>query len=217
MKNEQLIVGRDYFVLDTEGGQWFHSPGSDFLFAFAPEKWDPGTKKQVVDAFKSALSMSTTIKKAVEATSHQTVVQGLYLEDQSSMTDAMNSIEGMGMTSANQGGESGQGTATSINAEFFAAILGGLGGDIAPIMGYLNSQMANIQVQTGKTTVTKNFGTVIGMISVMPELDVVTTTFQYVFSGDETSHWFVNTNCGSHEQYSYDYTYTAVEYNYDPS
>lgn len=58
---------------------------------------------------------------------------------------------------------------------------------------------------------------VIGLVSVMPGIDAVVTTFQYVFSSEQTSSWFVSVNCGSHEEYSYDYRYTVVEYNYSPT
>jgi hypothetical protein len=203
-----------YYVTLTDTGKWLHAPGSDFLFAYLENNWPPDVLKSVTTAFETALGMSSVIKVAVKETSGQDVVNGLYLLDQAAMTKAMNSIDGMGQTSVDQSGESGSGTAVSINQEFFAAILGGLGGDVEPLMTYLTAEMGDVQAQTKESTVTDQFGTLVGLISVMPVLNVSVTSFQYVYSSSSTSEWFVSVNCGSTEHYSYDYKYTVVEYNY---
>lgn len=204
-----------YHVTLTESGKWLHAPGSDFLFAYLESNWPPDVQASVTKAFETALGMSSAIKAAVKETSGQDVVKGLYLLDQAAMTEAMNSIDGMGQTSVDQNGESGSGTAVSINHEFFAAILGGLGGDVEPLMKYLTAEMGDVQAQTKESTVTDQFGTLVGLISVMPVLNVPVTSFQYVYSSSSTSEWFVSVTCGSIENYSYDYKYTVVEYNYD--
>lgn len=214
-KIRTTLTERDYIVTLTDTGQWMHAPGTDFLFAYIADDWSPALKGAVSQAFTKALSMSSVIKKAVLETSGQQVENGLYLLDQATMTTAMNSIDGMGETNVDRNSESGNGTAASINAEFFAAVLAGLGGDVAPMMTYLTQEMGNVQAQTSQSQVTSSFGTVIGLISVMPVLDVVTTTFQYAFSSATTAEWFVKVNCGSVEHYSYDYSYTVVNYNYD--
>ena len=121
------------------------------------------------------------------------------------------------MTSADQQHKSGSGTAISINGEFFAAILGGLSGDVEPMMTYLTTQMGDVQAETKKSTVTEDFGIVVGFVSLMPVLNVPVTSFQYVYSSSETSEWFVKTSCSSTEHHSYDYKYTVVDYNYDKS
>ncbi len=210
------LTDQDYIVTLTESGQWLHAPGTDFLFAYIENDWTADLKADVTTAFKQALGMSSEIKEAVQKTSGQTVENGLYLLAQTAMTTAMNSIDGMGETSVSSNQESGQGTAASINQQFFTAILAGLSGDTAPIMTYLTEEMGAVQAQTQQSQVTDTFGTVIGLISVMPELGVVTTTFQYAFSSATTATWFVGVNCGSVERYSYDYSYTVVNYNYDP-
>jgi hypothetical protein len=214
MKYRPTLTDRDYIVTLTDTGQWMHAPGTDFLFAYIANDWSSTLKDAVAKAFTHALTMSSVIKRAVLDTSGQAVVNGLYLLDQAAMTTAMNSIDGMGETDVNSNTESGEGTAVSINAEFFAAVLAGLGGDIEPIMAYLTNEMGNVQAQTSKSHVTATFGTLIGLISVMPELNVVTTTFQYAFSSSTTAEWFVKVICGSVEHYSYDYSYTVVNYNY---
>ncbi len=207
----------EYRVILTETGSWLHAPGSDFLFAYIENDWDPTVQASVRQAFVTALKMSSSIKEAVKNTSGQDVVNGLYLLDQPAMTQAMNSIDGMGQTNVDQKTESGSGTAIAINQAFFNAILGGLGGDVAPLLAYLTEEMGDVQAQTKKSTVTENFGTVVGLISVMPVLEVPVTTFQYVYSSQATSSWFVSVNCGSVEHYSYNYGFTVVNYNYtDP-
>lgn len=206
-----------YRVTLTDSGEWMHAEGSDFLFAFVEKDWDKSLKQQVAEAFKAALKMSTIIKQAVHDTSGQTVENGLYLLDQTAMTKAMNSIPGMGETEVNQDSKSGSGTATTITGEFFSAVLGGLSGDVEPMLTYLTSQMGDLQVQTRKETQIKSFGTVIGLISVMPELDVVVTSFQYVFSSQKVSQWFVSVPCGSSKREAYDYSFTVVNYNYAPA
>jgi hypothetical protein len=165
-------------------------------------------------AFESALTMSSTIKAAVKRTSGQDVVNGLYLLNQAAMTAAMNIIDGMGETEVHQSTQQGSGTAVNINGQFFAAILGGLGGDVAPMLTYLTTAMGEVQAQTKQSTVIENFGTVVGIISVMPVLNVPITTFQYVFSSSDVSNWFVGLNCASIDNQSYNYSYTVAEYNY---
>lgn len=125
-------------------------PRIRFLFAFIQKDWSPALKESVGSAFQMALTMSNKIKDAVKNTAGQTVVNGLYLLDQPSMTDAMNSIPGMGMTTVDQNRESGSGTATSINGEFFAAILGGLSGNVEPMMEYLNTSMGTSRRKRAK-------------------------------------------------------------------
>ncbi|MDO6597485.1 hypothetical protein Q4512_11210 [Oceanihabitans sp. 2_MG-2023] len=191
-----------------------HAPGSDFLFAYLDNDWDPSTTKAVTDAFKEALKMSTKIKDAVKTTSGQAVVDGLYLLDQPAMTKAMNSIDGMGLTASAQHENQGSGTAVGITKEFFQVVLGGLTGDVAPMLKYLTTQMGDVQAQVKKNTVTDTFGVVVGLISVMPVLEVPVTSFQYVFSSAETSQWFVDVLCVSTDHYSYDYKYTVANYNY---
>ncbi|MFY2556694.1 hypothetical protein ACN469_03585 [Corallococcus terminator] len=203
-----------YSVFLTDAGKWLFAPGSDFLFAYLDDSWSDSLKATVTTSFEEALSMSSTIKAAVKSTSGQDVVNGLYLLAQPAMTLAMNTIDGMGQTAVNQSSASGSGTAVSITQEFFSAILGGLGGDVSPILNYLTNEMGDVQAQTSQSTVTENFGTVVGMVSVMPILNVPVTSFQYVYSTSQVSTWFVSVNCGSVERQSYDYSYTTVEYNY---
>ena len=209
--------GLYYLVTMTDTGKWVHAPGSDFVFAYLENDWPADVIKNVTEAFETALKMSSTIKESVKTTSGQDVVNGLYLLNQSAMTKAMNNIDGMGMTSATQHEEKGSGTAVDINEEFFKAVLGGLGGDVAPLMTYLQAEMGKVQAQVKQSTVTEAFGTVVGMISLMPVLNVPVTTFQYVFSSAQTATWFTSVPCGSVEHQSYDYAYTAVDYNYSPT
>jgi hypothetical protein len=205
-----------YEVTLTESGEWFHAEGSDFLFAYVDNSWPEVLKKQVGDAFKQALEVSSLIKKAVLDTSGQKVENGLYLLDQNGMTAAMNAIPGMGETSVDSNEESGSGTAVSINAQFFTSILAGLSGDVAPILGYLNNEMGGLQAQTQQSEVTSTFGTVIGLVSAIEELEDVVTTFEYAFSSAQTAEWFTSVPCGSEHDYSYDYKYQVVRYNYLP-
>lgn len=195
-------------------GSWMHAPGSTFVFAYLKEGWPADVVTKMTNAFNDALAMSETIKDAVKTTSGQEVVDGLYLLDQPAMTKAMNSIDGMGMTTAVNGENKGNGTAAAINEQFFNGILAGLGGDIAPIMDYLNQAMAGVQAQTKKSTVTSEFGTVIGMVSLMPVLNVPVTTFSYVHTAKETESFFTKVLCVSSESYAYDYKYVNAVYNY---
>ena len=208
--------GLTYYVTLTDTGSWLHAPGSDFLFAYIEDKWPTQVQTDIKAAFKAALKMSSTIKASVKKTSGQEVVNGLYLLNQKAMTVAMNDIDGMGETGATQNAEEGSGTALSITGDFFAAVLGGLGGDVEPLLTYLTTQMGDLQAQVKQSTVSDNFGTVIGLISVMPVLNVAVTTFRYVYSSQQTSTWFVSVPCASIEHHSYNYSYTAVDYNYAP-
>ncbi len=209
-------VDESYVVTLTDTGKWLHAPGSDFLFAYLQSDWPEDVIVKVTAAFETTLGMSTTIKEAVKTTSGEDVVAGLYLLDQTAMTKAMNSIDGMGMSSVTQREEAGEGTSVTITSDFFKAIIGSLGGDPAPILNYLTNQMGDLQAEAKKSEITQNFGTVIGMISVMPVLNVPITTFQYAFSSEKTAEWFVKVPCGGVQKIAYDYAYTVVKYNYKP-
>ena len=205
-----------YRVTLTEKGQWIHAPGSDFLFAYLDAAWPKDLQDAIRTSFETALTLPSSIKAAVRKTSGEDVVDGLYLLDQPAMTKAMNTIDGMGETSVNQESQSGSGTALDINGQFFAAILGGVGGDVAPLMTYLTTEMGDLQAQTKRSTVTKDFGTMIGMISLMPVLNIPITTFQYIYSTTKVSTWFTDLVCASIDHQSYDYEYTIVSYNFTP-
>jgi hypothetical protein len=207
-------TGVTHLVTFTDAGKWLHAPGSDFLFAYIDSTWPQSVQADVTNTFETALSLSQTIKDSVKKTAGQDVVNGLYLLNQPAMTEAMNAIDGMGQTAVATHSEQGSGTAVTINGEFFTAILGGLGGDVAPLMDFLTTQMGDLQVQTRQSKVTQNFGTVIGLISLMPVLNVPITSFQYVYSSAQTSQWFVQVMCVSTDHYDYDYNYTVVNYNY---
>ena len=204
-----------YNVFLTSTGQWMHAPSSNFLFAYIDNSWSAADKTAVAQAFKDALQMSTKIKNAVKATSGQDVVNGLYLLDQPAMTKAMNSIDGMGMTSAVKSHQAGSSTAVGITQEFFNSVLGGLGGDVAPMLKYLTTQMGDIQVEVKKNTSSKTFGIVIGLISLMPGLGIPITSFQYVYSSQATSSWFTKILCSSAEKHTYQYEYVVTNYNYN--
>lgn len=207
-----------YLTTTTDSGQWKHAPSSDFVFAYIDEDWTPAEKIAVGQAFEAAEQMSNKIKQAVLATSGQTVVNGLYLLDQPAMTEAMNSISGMGETAATQHTLSGDGTALSVTDDFFGQVLAGLGGDISPMLDYLTVALGKVQAQTVNTTVTSTFGTVVGLVSLMPDLDIPVTSFVYLFSEASTTTQFQQFLCGSSTTYTYDIDYTAVTYNYvDPT
>lgn len=197
--------GIPYFTVAMDDGTWLSSQGSDFVFAYVKNAWDPDTKAKVGEAFEDALDLPNTIKEAVKNTSGDEVLAGVYILDKDAMIKAMNSIQGMAETSASTNSKKGEGTAASINEEFFQAVLAGLKGDVSGILDYLNQEMGGFQAQLEKTTTYSSFGSNIGMISAIPELGVVTTSFSYAFSSSETGHWMVNVNCGSVEHYSYDY------------
>jgi len=171
----------------------------------------------MIAAFDNALGMYPIIKAKVKETAGQDVVNGLYMADHAQMTAALNNIHGMAETAVIQDHKQGSGTAVSITGEFFGAVLAGLAGDVAPLSDFITQSMAKLQAQTRKSHVTKNFGTVIGLVSLMPELNVPVTTFRYVYSSSKTAQWMTSILCFSTENYSYDYNYEVVDYIYDPT
>jgi hypothetical protein len=191
-----------------------HAPGSDFIFAYLHEDWSDKVKADVGVAFQNALAMSSIIKQAVQDTSGQDVVNGLYVLNQGAMTKAMNSIPGMGLTSATQNRQTGEGTPSDINMQFFQNILAGLGGDVSPMRTYLDEKMNSVQEQAKKTSINTDFGTVIGLVSLMPVLNIPVTSFVYAYTGQETKTWFENTRCSTTKKEAYDYRYTVANYNY---
>jgi hypothetical protein len=204
-----------YIVTVTDDGEWLHPAGSDFLFAYLSKDLPDDVKLALRSAFTDALQLPNKIKAEVKATSGQDVVNGLYLLNREAMTKAMNNVDGMGQTTDDTQTKKGRDVSVGINAEFFAAVLAGLAGDVSSMMKYLTDEMGDLQAQVRDSTVTESFGTVIGTISVEPMLGVPVTTFKYVFSDSKTSDWFVSVPCGTAEEHDYDYSFTVVDYVYE--
>lgn len=203
-----------YSVTVQEEGSWLHAPGSDFSFAYLLDSWDHQTINSMTEAFERTLQMSSKIKESVKNTSGQDVVNGLYLLDQPSMTKAMNNIPGMGQTKVSQHHMDGEGIAASINEKFFRVVLAGISGNLEPINSYLTDSMGKVQAQTKKSTVTTSFGTVIGLVSLMPILNVPVITFTYAYASASQTKEFTKILCVSTEKQSYNIDFTTVNYNY---
>lgn len=215
---DNKLKSSDFSYLTTQAsspGNWIHAPGSNFTFAYLYDSWSDSLKSKVGEAFLSALSMSDKIKEAVKNTSGQEAVEGLYILDQEGMTKAMNSIPGMGMTDATNDNLSGNGTASDVNKLFFQNILAGLGGDVTPMMDYLNQKMNDIQTQAKKSDINTDFGTVIGLVSVMPILNIPVISFVYAYMDKNEKTWFEHYNCKDHKKESFDIKYAVVSYNYN--
>jgi len=135
-----------YYVTITESGKWLYASDSNFLFTFVPNRFSSQEKKKITDAFEETLKLFSLIRKAVvEKVDKGAVVNNLYLIDQDKMTKAMNSIEGMGMTSVDKSAKEANGTVASINLVFFNDILSSLGGEVDPMQKYLLKKMESIQ------------------------------------------------------------------------
>ncbi len=208
------IINTPQRVLTTSSGSWLHAPSSDFIFAYEPANMSASDKKALGKAFSDALPMSSKIKAAVKKTSSQDVVNGLYLLDQKAMTKAMNSIDGMGMTAAAKKHMAGDEKAEGITQDFFNSVLGALGGDVAPMLKYLQTQLGDVQAQKKKETTETTFGIVVGLISLMPGLGIPVTSFQYVFLDKSQSTEFEKILCFSSTSYTYKVDYTVANYNY---
>ena len=71
-----------------------------------------------------------------------------------------------------------------------------MGGDVAPLMSYLTGEMGDLQAEVRDAHSKSSFGTVIGTVSVEPDLGVPVTVFKYVFSGEATAELVVSVPCG---------------------
>ncbi len=211
-----------YVVTVVEGGEgetsgkWYSAEGTDYAFTFIPTALSAKAKAVLVEAFEKSLKLPTLIKNAVLKTAGIKVENGLYLLKSSAMIEAINSIEGMGQTSANTKSASGDGAAIDITKQFFNAVLASLKSNVKPILKYLQNSMGKVQGQAAKSEINTNFGTVFAMTSLMPELGVAVTTLHYAFSNEKTGQWFVKIPCGSARKTSYSYDYDTVVYDYNP-
>ena len=201
-----------YSVTLTDSGRWLHT---DFLFGYIKNDWKQSTKNAAREAFEDALFMSSKIKEAVEQTSGEKVVDGLYLLDKKAIIKAMNSINGMGETKNHTQNLNGEGTAIYICKEFFKLVLAGLSGGVEAIMPELMKNMADFKGQISNSNVKDKFGTVIGIVNVVEEIDLAVITFNYVYASKEVSKWLVDIDCASVSHYHYDFDYLSVSFNYN--
>lgn len=205
----------NYLVTTTDDGQWLHAPSSDFVFAYVANDWTADQKTAVTEAFKQALTMPNQIKKSIEGKGGKPPQNGLYVLDAQAMTEAMVAINGMGEVKGNTSTNSGSKTAVDINMEFFTSVLAGLGGDVAPMMDYLNKSMQSFQAELSQNNDVQQFGTVFGLVSLMDVLDVAVTGFTYAYSSSDTKTLVVSANCGSATKIDYSYSYTVANYVYE--
>jgi hypothetical protein len=207
-----------FLTAQDANGTWLHSQGSDFVFGFLKNDWNSNFRGKVGTAFSNAQPVANIIKEAVKTTSGETIVNGLYLLDQTAMVKAMNSVPGMAQIAVNQKSLTGSGTSADLNNSFFQAILGGLGGAVTPMQNYLNSQMAGFQSDLKKSSVKTDFGTLIGFISGVEPFDTVTTNFTFAYTSANNANTVEKVKCGHDKtHYSWDINYTVVRFIYTPS
>ncbi|MEL6117166.1 hypothetical protein P0Y67_18310 [Photobacterium sp. SP02] len=201
----------------SSDGSWIHTEGSDYIFYFKFNSWTDTQNKIMANAFLSALSLPNKIKQAVKDTSGQSVLDGLYTQDEAAMTKAMNNVNGMAQTSSNLANLSGNGTIRDANESFFQSVLSGVGGSVNPMMDYLNNAMAGTQAAAGNDNKAKHFGTTITLLALTPGLDIPVTTVIYAYTEAESASVLIKHKCKSDEQkFSYNVNYTKVGYLYQP-
>lgn len=223
------MTDSDYVVTLTDPGEgnpspgpvtgWKHSPGPDITIAY-PLDTDDAELKQLADtAFTQALKLPAVIKEAINRLSGKVDgSNGLYLSDPAAVATAMNSIPGMAQTETGPASDSGTGTAGSINLRFFGQLLGVDAVAVRPLQGYLQFAMSRVQYQARISKAATNFGIIIGLVAGDPDIDEVATSVKYVCaSSAETREWFVNLDCSSQEERPYNYSYTILDFDYDPA
>lgn len=202
-------------TVTADGDKWLHSVGENFVFAHIPAWVSPTTASTITMEFQNAVSVFTYLKRVVEENCGQHVVNGLYISDPEAMAKAMESVDGMSKESTANRQKTGDATVAEINLEFFASVLPGVGGDLAPLTAYLTEAMGKVQAQAKISQNTGYFGTIIGFVSAPRGSAYPVTTFTYAYSSDYKKEWFTNLPCGSSRSFTCDYTYTAVNYKYD--
>ena len=201
-----------YTVTLTDSGKWLQA---GFLFGYIKNDWKQSTKNVAKKAFEDALSVSDEIKKAVQQTSGEKVVDGLYLLDKKEIIKAMTSIDGMSQTENHTQKMNGNNTAFYICKAFFELVLAGLSGGVEAIMPVLMKNMTDFKGQISNSNVKDKFGTVIGIVNVLEEIDLAVISFNYVYSSKEVSQWLVDIDCASVSHYQYDFDYLSVGFNYN--
>jgi hypothetical protein len=209
----------DYVILETRGvtndGTWIHTEGNDYIFYYKLDMWTPEQNQIMGQAFLRALQVPNKIKDAVLATSGQKVVDGLYTLDQPAMVKALNSIRGMSQTNVVQRTLIGNGTIQQANEQLFNDILSGVGGSVNPMRDYLNRAMAATQAAAASNTTAQNLGTTITLLSLVPGLNIPTTSVVYAVSKASSAAVLIKHKCSSDStKFSYNVDYTKVGYSY---
>ncbi|MBN2069011.1 MAG: hypothetical protein JW739_05175 [Opitutales bacterium] len=205
----------EYFKFSTESGVWLHGPDSNLAFAFIQNSWSEETKENMEKAFVKCTELFPVIIDEVEKTTESPVVNGLYLLNKDQMIKVMNSIQGMGQTSAQNQEFDGYANATTICKLFFNDLLSNLGGDVTPMMNYLVEQMRIVQEQAEEATIDNDFGILVGIASLMPVLEMPITTFVYISTQSESKSWFVSLSCLNPKKVKFSIKTTVVKWNYN--
>jgi hypothetical protein len=217
--NHQELVTIHSTPAADGSGTWKHAMSGSFVFYFEQYGWTTNQKQIMAKAFKEALGIPNLIKQAVLDTSGQDVVNGVYTQDKSAMVKAMNSIHGMSQTSSSTSNLSGSGTITDANQQLFNRMLAGIGGDVSPMMTYLNSEMSIYQqTAAGMPTSPQYFGISMAVLSLVEVFDTPVTSALYTFTKADSAATLIEHSCESPTtEFSWNLDYEIVKFLYNTS
>jgi hypothetical protein len=203
--------------IKTNNGYWLYSSDIKFCFAYIDDKYSENQVKIIKEAFGKMPDYFEMINEKIPDTNTKgsNTIRDFYLLDDKAISKIMSSIKGMGQVSIQNVKFSGESTAQNICKTFFANVLEKLGGDISSISSILLNGMNSIQNQVKETTVKNAFGILIGIVSLMPGMDIVVISFYYIYVSVDYKKWFISLNCSSPNTVKYSLSYKIIAYNYN--
>jgi len=204
-----------YTVTVGDDGTWLHPVDKLFIFAYLPNSATANEKAILTSAFEAALQVPNDIKDQIKNLGGESYLGMDYFLDPDLVTKALNNVTGMSEIGGSSGGDSGTEVTVQIMNDFFQVVLSALGGDASVMQSWLQTQMQGFQIQIGKENNYKNFGTIVGTVSLVEGLDVPVTNFQYVYSDYNTAQWVVKLSCSSQTEQSFSYNYDVTNFLYE--
>ncbi|WP_264530294.1 hypothetical protein [Flavobacterium sp. N502540] len=205
-----------YCITPTLDQAWLHTCNENLLLALLPKGTDNKIETILLEAFKNALVVFVDIRAALKKTCHTTpFVGGLYLVDGPEMQRAMNTINGMGETSAYSSTKSYSGTPSAVNLQFFSDVLGISSDQLKYLESNLLRYMKIIQ-EDAKRATAETIGILTCVVGYVELTETTVTTFTYVTATTTTKDQFDKIDCECNDLEKFDYEYNVVKFNYSP-
>merc|ERR1712137_316781 len=169
-----------------EKGTWLYATTNDFAYAYLYPNWPAKFQEEITEAYKTLLTVFDSIKAAVKTATGNEVSYSFYLGSSADIVGAIDSIPGLAQSSDKPVTVSGTGSAVAITVDFMSKQLVPLAPATDPPSSYIFNRylatMMQFQEQLEASADGQEFGTLIGFVSGIPALNVITYTFKYIYA-----------------------------------
>lgn len=197
-----------YDTITTSKGRWLCSTGEDILIAYIDNSWSKDDQEGVLVKFLATTETLSSIKNAVQNSTGQTVINGLYGLNEQQMTRCMNSLKDLGKASSKRHKMRDKGTSKDVIKKLLTTVIPDLAEDTSQISKYFEDKLNKAQSQIAKNYSMRSYGIMIGTITLDRLFKVPRIYYKYASCSNHYRNWLVDLNCEypSYDYYNFEYT-----------